>query len=243
MTLWQVLLVVAVAWFSGALFGVGLKDLLVGLKPVAPKAPKWNALAQALKREAKAQPDEAGAGAGACETAAAPEIAIGPVLRDVPPMAPADESGAPPRRRFFWIEEGETNDEAGRDVAPALVEASPSEPALVDLPASSVEALTKPVAAPATGVRPIAEAAGSKTVSSVKVYDFPQTLAPAVKTKRKNGRYRSDPNESAWRALDRRARSEGVMFWFEIAMLLVLLAGASWGVVYFATQPVMGVLR
>jgi len=55
-------------------------------------------------------------------------------------------------------------------------------------------------------------------------------------------RYVDPPKGSDyWRLLDKRSQRPPLTFWLEISVLLVLLSAVAWAVVYFATQPVMGV--
>lgn len=254
MTLWQVLIVVAVAWISGALFGVGIKDLMGrGRKPT-----QWTMLAASLAARTKGQPPQTPSTEPAPLQAEAAEALSSP---DQDPsqsgVAQSPATNEPRQRPHFWFPDDDPSTPQEPDAKTQEPDpAAPGPPATLATPAGSPLAETEgslsetsqteaPDAGALRRVRPIAEVAGApsltNTISSVRVLEREAKSGPTNGSKKHRHGKRTFSNQIAyWRAQDRKAQSEGLMFWVEAALLIALLIGASWGVVYFATQPVAG---
>ncbi|WP_374575536.1 hypothetical protein [Phenylobacterium sp.] len=266
MTLWQVLVLVALAWVGGGLFGHGLKELQISRRGARGAGGQWSALKAALgDSDGGAAKDDA----SSAESDAPPAPAAG----DPSAPAGAGEPDQGPRRPFFWIDPADSEDlfapkepdqpaapEPAAEQAAAADEAltlqadvavmqpapEPEPPAATPKPQPERAALSEVThAGPPKAEAEAAPAAADKPDDAANTVSSVQLLAEAVggtsNGKRPQGRYAKEA--AYWRNLDRRAKSERVRFWFEIAILIALLVGASWGVVYFATQPVMGILK
>lgn len=290
MTLWMVLLVVAVAWSSGTMFGWGLKELAearaarrAGTRPrglvEAPGA------GQAQLREGTIAP---GTQPQAVGETAKPRAALSTrpleASKDTPPETapkknPAGSSSPGPEARPSLSDETagrpKTMPPAAGEVVPASGDASPrlepqTQPSQVpsSLPSRPVSGPTAAGASPAReptepAARTPAAALSARapallapeeasdpapvrarepdvprTVSSVRVEDEP--LALPIGSRKASAP--SPKSADYWRMLDRRNQRPGLTFWIEIVVLVMLLAGACWGVIYFATQPVRGLL-
>jgi len=274
MTLWMVLLVVGVAWISGALFGWGSRELLSQHRRAA--ADKIWARKQAAEASTDAKTD----------------------LSMKPASEPVADAAA--RTHRFWIAPDDAPrpaEEAVRQVNPPealTTEPRAPEPAAVETPKTSAPPVETPAAAGASaGVRvaaepprpepaktqarldlasavekpaerPAVEPAKAPTdkqigtssrsarasTAALRAPSGPRTVAsvqadpndPDNQPAKPRRRYVDPPKGSDyWRLLDKRSQRPPLTFWLEISVLLVLLSAVAWAVVYFATQPVMGV--
>ena len=278
MTLWMVLLVVAVAWSSGTVFGWGLKELVEartarrgGAKPAGvADAPEAGGARASSPTIGPAQP--ASQPAGATSAPAAPpeqssrrvvqarsvskgEGAAAPPLAPLSPLVQTTRIGA----EAGVIPQPQVPGGSGPAGSDRHFQPQTKAPAVPSLGAVSPEGAPEdsPVAEPAQAIRPGAAALAARapavkapeqpadpgaardneaprTVSSVRVEDEPLALPIG-------GRKPSAPSPRSadyWRMLDRKNERPGLTFWIEIVVLVLLLAGACWGVIYFATQPV-----
>lgn len=243
MTLWMVLIVVAVAWISGALFGWGSRELLSQHRRAAAER-IW------AKRKAAAEAEEASA--APASVAPIPEAAARSGrfwLLEEPneaDKAPLDSLQAQPEALKAAPPAGPSEAPAAKATEAAevvRVEPSPSPQAntakvVKPEPAATQTPTRAPAASETRERRPAAAAAAEtaglvvRTVASVQA----DPDNPPPKPRR---RYVDPPRGSDyWRLLDKRNRRPPVTFWLEVGVLLMLLSAVSWAVIYFATQPV-----
>jgi hypothetical protein len=258
MTLWQVLIVVALAWISGALFGAGLKDLLAARRPKTVAAPTQAVAAPVVETSSEgstqapiaqgsepaqspAEPARKRPSFWFADDAASPdgeiqEPAPEPVAQQAQPLRsePAADAGPPADTRPDPDLKAASASSVEIDPSIAPASTKPAQRAADPRPAAAPP--ETPTASPR--VRSIAEAAPARTVAAVKVVE--RNGSGAMKSRKSRSTNSFSDQMAYWRAQDRKAHSQGAMFWVEMAVLVLLLVGASWGVVYFATQPVAG---
>jgi hypothetical protein len=205
----------------------------------------------ALAARTKSEADRKAGAASAVEPPKSDDLALRTSVDLVYPTgAPPSAPLVPRKRPHFWFPDTDqpaaVETQAPEPVFETAIEPPPEQ--AETSPAGEETSADEPSQAQDAGVvrrvRPISEAAAAatiaNTVSAVRVVER-EAASGSSNGSKKHRAKRTFSNQIAyWRAQDKKAQSEGLMFWVEVALLVLLLAGASWGVVYFATQPVAG---